>query len=134
VASVFLGVVSFVGAASDQCFPEVTCRVTAPPATQTIAAGGTITANACGTVKRITAASGVTTSTTDTFDAPNGGNAGCIMVVCNLGSNTITLDTNARYLGAGAADTVLTSSDCVIVAQEGSVPVWAQITAVLSLN
>jgi len=119
-------------AASQQCFPEVMCRITAPPVAQAIAAGQTIVANACGTVKNVTATGAVATSTTDTFDAPDAGNAGCIMVVCNQSVNTITLDNNARFGGSGAADVALTEGDCVIVAQTGVQ--WRQVAAVLSTN
>lgn len=62
---------------------------------QTIAATNTIAANACGSVKSITSAGAVTTSTTDTFTAPSAdattGNQGCIMTVVNVGANNITL-------------------------------------------
>lgn len=129
LALCLLASASAVGA---QCFPEASCRVTAPPATQTIASGNTITADACGTVKNITAAGAVTTSTVDTFSTPNGGNAGCVMRVCNQGTNTITLDSNANFPGSGAADVALTQDDCVMVGQTGTR--WLQISAVLSNN
>src|SRR5262249_37217990 len=41
-----------------------------PRSTETIASGGTITANSCGTIKAIDAGSSITTDTTDTFTAP----------------------------------------------------------------
>lgn len=117
--------------ASQQCFPEITCRMTEPPLVQTIAAGQTIVANACGSVKPITAAGAVSTSTVNTFDFPNGDNKGCIMAVCNVGANTITLDANANFLTVGGADVVLTANDCVMVGQRGAV--WTQL-APLSAN
>ncbi len=115
-----------------QCFPEAACRVTDPPLTQTIADGDTITANACGTVKNITAAGAVTTNTTDTFSTPSGSNKGCVMYVCNQGTNTITLDSNTNFPGVAAGNVALTQDDCVVVAQTGSR--WMQISAVLSNN
>lgn len=118
--------------AVEKCFPEPSCKRTVPPAAQTIASGGTISADACGTVKKVSAAGSVTTSTTNTFDAPAGDNSGCIMTVCNTGSNTITLDSNTNFPGSGAANVSLTSSDCVVVAQTGTV--WFQVSAVLSNN
>jgi hypothetical protein len=118
--------------AQQRCFPEITCRVTAPPSTETIAAGATITADACGSVKNVTASAPVTTSTTNTFSAPETGSAGCVMTVCNQGTNTITLDSNANFPGSGAANVALTADDCVVVAQTGTR--WMQASAVLSNN
>ena len=118
--------------ASAQCFPEASCRVTVPPQTQTIAAGDTISDLACGSVKNITAAGAVTTSETDTFTAPSGANAGCILTVCNQGSQTITLDSNDHFTGVSGGDVDLTELDCVVVAQTGTQ--WFQISAVLSNN
>lgn len=103
-------------------------RIT-PPAAQTIAATNTITANACGGIKLITAAGAVTTSTTDTFTAPAAGNLGCIMNVCNTGANNITLDNNANFKSAGGADVVMTQDDCVSVGSTGAGGVWYQLTA-----
>lgn len=99
------------------------------PAAETIAAAATITANACGGVKRITAASAVTTNTTDTFTAPAAANSGCVMDVVNVGANAITLDYNANFHAAGAANVVLGSSETVRVASTGSGGFWYQIGA-----
>jgi len=44
--------------------------------TETIAAGGTITVDACGSIKRIRSNSDVTTDTTDTFETADAENAG----------------------------------------------------------
>jgi hypothetical protein len=99
------------------------------PATQTIAAGNTVAADACGGVKAITAAGAVTTSTTDTFTAPSAANAGCLMVVCNVGAtNTITLDKNANTLLTAGADVALLANSCVSVMSNGTV--WRQIGAI----
>jgi hypothetical protein len=92
-----------------------------PPATETLTGGATITANACGGLKRLTAAGAVTTSLTATFTAPAPANAGCTMLVCNVGANTITLDTNAAFKSIAGADIVLTADDCTAVASDGTV-------------
>jgi hypothetical protein len=95
-------------------------RVT-PPAAQTIASGDTVAADACLGVKRVTAAGAVTTSTTNTFTAPAAANAGCWMLVCNTGSNTITLDNNSNFKSIGGADIALTADDCTAVVSDGTV-------------
>jgi len=124
-----------VGTAGAQCFPEASCRVTHSPAVQTIATGDTIKADACGSTKPVSAAGAVTTSTTNTFEVPNGGNSGCIMAVCNVSANTITLDSNT-FVGSGAANVSLTQDDCVMVGRvdDPSGPLWLQLSAVLSNN
>jgi hypothetical protein len=93
------------------------------PAIQTIAAGGTIAADACGGYKRITAAGAVTTSTTNTFTAPDVAQVGaCHMLVCNVGTtNSITLDTNILFKSISAADIVLTADDCTSVVSDGTI-------------
>lgn len=101
-------------------------------AAEAVAAAETIEADACGTVKRVTAAGAVTTNTTDTFTAPAAANDGCVMYVCNTSANAITLDDNANFFGAGIAgatpgDTVLGADDCCIVASDGAA--WRQLGA-----
>lgn len=91
-----------------------------PPAAQTIADTNTVTADACGTIKQISSAGSVTTNTTDTFTAPAAGNAGCCMDVVNSGANQITLDANAKFLSAGAANVVLGTGDTVRVCSDGA--------------
>ena len=91
------------------------------PATQTIAAADTITANACGGYKRVTAAGAVTTGTTNTFTAPDPERAPCEMLLCNVGANAITLDNNALFKSIGAADIVLGADDCTRVVSDGTV-------------
>jgi len=102
------------------------------PAAQTISAGNTVTANACGGMKLITSAGVVTTDTTNTFTAPLAAgiqaNKSCIMFVCNSGSNNITLDNNANFKSAAAGDITLGADDCVLVGSTGSV--WYQLSAV----
>lgn len=99
----------------------------APPAAQTIGAGGTIAADACGTIKLVTAAGGVTTDTTNTFTAPASANYGCCMVVRNSGAQTITLDRNGNFLTITAADLSLTAGSNVEVCSDGVD--WFQVSA-----
>lgn len=101
------------------------------PAAQTIGAGGTVAADACTGVKRITAAGVVTTSTTNTFTAPAATSTGCAMDVCNVGVNAITLDANVLFLTAGGTDVALGTGDCVRVAGDGTM--WRQIAAAVDL-
>lgn len=107
--------------------PLAHAHTSAGPVAQTIAAGNTIAADACGTYKYVTAASAVTTDTTDTFTAPAAGNAGCRMTVCNAGANTITLDTNAHFLTTTGLDlSLLPTVGCVLVHSDGTT--WIQDT------
>ena len=100
--------------------------ISAPmPATQTIAAGGTINADACGGIKRITAADGVTTDTTNTFTAPSSSNLGCCMDIINVGAQTITLDNNTNFKSASAGNVALGAADTVRVCSTGDA--WYQI-------
>ena len=99
-----------------------------PPASQTISAGSIITDNGCGTIKQITSAGAVTTDTTNTFTAPSGGNQGCCMEIINVGANNITLDNNANFVSAGAADVVMTANDAVKVCSTGASGKWYQVT------
>jgi len=98
-----------------------------PPAAQTIAETNTITDDACGTAKLITAAGAVTTSTSATFTAPAAGNEGCCMDVINVGAQNITLDQNADFLSAGGADVVLGANDTARVCSTGASGHWYQI-------
>lgn len=100
-----------------------------PLATQTIVAAQTITSNTCGGIKRVTAAGAVTTNTTNTFSAVTSANAGCVMHVCNVGANAITLDANANFKSAAAGDVVLGAGDCLTVAADDAV--WYQVSALL---
>lgn len=98
-----------------------------PLAAQTISAGSTIAADSCGGAKLIGSGGAVTTDTTNTFTAPGATNNGCCMDVINTGSNNITLDNNALFFSAGAADVVLGSGDTARVCSDGSA--WYQIGA-----
>ncbi len=101
------------------------------PAIQTLTAGQTILADACGGVKRINAATAVTTDTENTFQSP--ATAGkCVMDVINASTGTVntavvTLDINPNFNSAGGANVVLGSSDTVRVACDGER--WFQIGA-----
>jgi len=100
------------------------------PATEVISGGGTITADACGGFKRLTSGGVVTTSTTDTFtDATSEAVNGCIMHVCNIGGNNITLDDNAKTVLLGG-DIVLAPNSCVIVGASTNTGVWYQMAPV----
>jgi uncharacterized phosphosugar-binding protein len=115
----------------DAALTSLGWRVTMPAA-ETVTAGATITADACGTLKRITAAGAVTTSTTDTFTAPAAANAGCHMLVCNVGSNTITLDNNAHFKSIGGADIALTADDCTQVVSSGASGAWYSVGSLVA--
>jgi hypothetical protein len=99
-----------------------------PAAAQTISAGGTVTANACGTVKLITSGGAVTTSTTNTFTTPGTTNAGCCMDVVNTGANNITLDANTAFRTIGGTNQVVGQYDAVRVCSDGAS--WYQVSAV----
>lgn len=101
--------------------------IVTPPGSQTIAEGNTVTADACGALKKITAAGAVVTSTTDTFTTPAAGNTGCCMDVANVGAQQITLDYNANFISAGAANVVLGAGDTCRVCSDGTD--WYQIGA-----
>lgn len=90
------------------------------PSTETIAAAATITANACGGLKRITSADDVTTGTTNTFTAPSSSNTGCRMLVVNVGTKTIYLDANTLF--------PVTSAASLPIGPNGSVEVWSDGT------
>lgn len=99
-------------------------------ATQVIGAGGTIAADSCGGVKRVSSAAAVTTDTTNTFTAPAAANAGCVLHVCNENAaDAITLDFNANFQSAAAGNVVLGALDCVSVASSGASGKWYQISA-----
>ena len=88
---------------------------------QTVTAGATISANGCGTIKRLVSASSVTTSTTDTFTTPTTSQNGCCMFVVNQNaSDTITLDNNSNFHGNGNTDVVLGSYDTATVCSDGT--------------
>ena len=99
------------------------------PAAQTIAAGGTVADDGCGTIKAIQSAGAVTTSTTDSFTAPSASNVGCCMDVFNVGANNITLDDNAHFFAGG--DVVLTQFDVVRVCSYGQTA-WLRTGALVA--
>ena len=107
-----------VGIGTDQPQQRV---VVFPPAAETIASGATITANACGTIKRINSSGNVTTSTSNTFTAPTGNLTGCCMMVINTDStDTITLDKNNNFVTADNLDVGLDPNDAVLVCCNGT--------------
>lgn len=104
------------------------------PTAQTIGSGGTIAADACGGIKRISSAGAVVTSTSNTFTAPGTSNTGCVMEVVNSGANQIDLDLNGNFDGFAADDTGsdgdidLAAGAVVRVASDGVI--WRQLTRV----
>lgn len=91
------------------------------PATQALAAGFTITANACGGVKLVSASATVTSDTTNTFTAA--ATAGvCAMNVVNIGTNEIILDINTEFPAttSGAASIRLASGGSIDVYSNGT--------------
>lgn len=100
-----------------------------PSSTQNIAAGDTVNADACGGIKLIASGGAVTTSTANTFTAPSILNAGCCMDVVNSGAQNITLDNNANFVSAGAADVVLGAGDSCRVCSSGASGKWYQVGA-----
>ncbi len=90
------------------------------PATQTLSATFTIAADACGGLKRVTAATEVTSHTTNTIAAPSSANAGCRMLIVNVGSNAIYLDSNALFK-ASAASLAIATNGSAVVTSDGTV-------------
>jgi hypothetical protein len=90
------------------------------PATETIAAGGTITANACGGIKRITSASDVTTDTTNTITAPTSVRVGCAMLIKNVGTKCVYMDTNTNFPVTTAASLAICGGGALVVWNDGA--------------
>jgi hypothetical protein len=102
------------------------------PTAEAIVATATITADACGGIKRISSASALTTNTTNTITAPAATNAGCKMTLCNVNAaDAITLDKNANILLVGGADVVLAAGCCIDVYSSGASGTWKQTSAQL---
>ena len=119
---------------ADTHYPDRRIRMNGPTAdVETITSTATITANTCGSIKRITGGV-VTTNTTNTFTTPSNANAGCRIDVCNVGANAITLDANANFKTSGTncltsgGDVVLGADDCVAVMSDGVV--WRQLACI----
>lgn len=86
------------------------------PSTQTIGAAGTVAADACGGVKKISAASAVTTSTSDTFaSTATATKLPCVMRLVNVGQFNITLDSNSNFMTMGDQNLVIKSTRSVEV-------------------
>jgi hypothetical protein len=99
------------------------------PTTQTITEGGTVTADACGSMKLIDSASNVETGTV-VFTAPSESNDGCVMHVCNVGTTyTVNLkgvEDSSNFDPTAAVDPLpLLPDACVIVGSTGSI--WYQL-------
>jgi hypothetical protein len=88
------------------------------PSTQTVSGGFTITADACGGLKRVTGTG--TSDTTNTFTAPSAANKGCRMLVVNVGATDIVLDANTLF--------PVTSAASLTLATNGSIEVWSDGT------
>ena len=96
-------------------------QFSATPATQVIAAGGTIAADACGGLKRISSVNDQTTDTTNTFTAPAAGNAGCCMTVINVDTvDTIYLDSNPAFPLTNVASAALGPKGSIRVCSDGT--------------
>lgn len=101
------------------------------PETEVIASAATITADACGGIKRISSASAVTTGTTHTITAPSAALAGCVMVLLNVNaSDAITLDANANIKLVSGANVALAANSSLVVGCDGTA--WRQLTAQLT--
>jgi hypothetical protein len=59
----------------------------------------------------------VTSDTTNTISAPSSSNAGCRMLIVNVGTKTIYLDSNALF--------GVTSAASLPIGPKGSVSVWS---------
>lgn len=88
--------------------------------TETITAAATITANACGGLKRITAATDVTTGTTNTFTAPSTAGNCCMDVINVHTTSTIYLDANSLFLVTSAASLPIGPNGSIRVCSDGS--------------
>ena len=101
--------------------------IVAPPATQVVAAGNAITADACGTVKNISSATAVTTGTVNSFTDPTTNVfVGCCMTVHNVNaSDSITIDSNAKTILNGGTDLVLGAQDTMQIC--GDSTYWYQV-------
>lgn len=89
------------------------------PSVETVGAAGTITANACGGVKLISADAARSTSTSDVFTSTASLAASsmpCLMDLINVSTNTITLKhVEGKFASASHADVALGSTDTVRV-------------------
>lgn len=88
------------------------------PAAQTLTAGFTIAADACGGLKRINGVGDLTSDTSNTIAAPSASNAGCRMLIVNVDStDTFYLDSNALFGVTAAAS--------IPIGPKGSISVWS---------
>lgn len=92
------------------------------PAVQVIAEGGTINADACGGLKRISSTAARTTSTSYTIGtlSANARKAGCRMEIVNDSTFVITLDDNSSFVTPHNANVVLGTKHSASVLGMGS--------------
>jgi hypothetical protein len=127
-------VVQYDGGGAKSCVPSDRIVTLA---NQTLTGGATIADDSCGSMKPIDSTTPITTSVTNTFTAPAAGNDGCFMLVCNENaSNAITLhgQSGNSFKGAGDADVVLASQDCVLVTSTGAGGVWYQAAPITTAS
>lgn len=100
---------------------EVDEKIMQPaPAVQALAASFTITADACGGIKLVSATATVTSDTTNTFTAAATAGS-CQMLVINTGTNEILLDANTEFpLPGSVASLRLASGGSVLVYSNGT--------------
>ena len=103
--------------------------VVAPPVAETITNGTTVTANACGTIKRIvTLGINIDTDATNTFTAPSDALAGCCMDIVNVGSFNLNFKHNANFMTSGGGDQTLGPDDTMRVCCTGAGGKWYQVS------
>lgn len=100
--------------------------------TQVIASGGIITADACGGLKRVSAAGAVSTDATNAITTPATSNYGCHLDVCNVGANTITVKHSTNTKTSTGADLALAANGCVSFVSTGSAGFWLQTSAMVT--
>lgn len=98
------------------------------PATQTVASGGTVAADACGGLKRITAAAYSALDTTNPIAAPVAGNTGCVMDIINVGSNGIAFpNSSTTFPTTNSATITLLANGSMRVVSDGTY--WRKMTS-----
>lgn len=90
------------------------------PTAETLANGFTVTADACGGLKRVTSTAGATSDTTNTFTAPATAGS-CRMWVVNSGTTDVILDNNANFpLPGSVAGLTLAGGGSIQVYSDGT--------------
>ncbi len=109
--------------------------VVSPPPTQTLANGDTITADACGTIKKISITGATITDTTNTFTTPSSANDGCcmdIILVDTAPGLILTLDANPNFKTNGGTNQMMDVNDALRVCSTGVAGFWHQVSAIMS--